>query len=95
MRWYWGLAAVGAGVAIGASIGAATNRPCPPGGPTLDTLFCGPKGGAFVGALGGTLLAGVAGLIALVSKDTRAAGATAAAPAAILLAAAGTRAALR
>lgn len=80
MRWYWGLAALAGGAALGAGIGALIKPEDLTGTPSA-------KWGAFGGGAVGVLLVGIAGVGATVSPDTRAAGLTAALPVAGVIAA--------
>lgn len=74
MKWYWGIAWLAGGSAIGAAVGAAF---APQG---VERRYA-----AAVGAIGGLTLTGVASIGALVSPDTRAAGLTAVLPVAALV----------
>ena len=79
MRWYHGLLALGAGAAVGATIGALAKTDGPTGQPDA-------RWGAVAGASAGLLLVGVAGVGALFADSTRSAGLTAALPVGALVA---------
>ena len=79
MRWYVGLLALAGGAAAGAAIGALVKPDGPTGKPDA-------RWGAVAGASVGLLLTGVAGVGAVFSPDTRAAGLTAALPVGALVA---------
>jgi len=79
MKWYHGLLALGAGAAVGATIGALTKPEDLTGRPSA-------RWGAAAGGSVGLLLVGIAGVGAAFSPDTRSAGLTAALPVGALVA---------